>query len=128
VPNGVPFGEAGYAPVLFTAFGGQKSPHMAWYGTSGAGKGFGLRVLLSREHFQKDLRIFVVDSDEQGEYAGRFCSYLHGRHIAVGSLEPDLPDVALWAVDTLRSEFTAGDLGGIVPRETPSSCDDSCRV
>lgn len=94
VPNGVPFGEAGNAPVLFTTFGGQKSPHMAWYGTSGAGKGFGLRVLLSREHFQKDLRIFVVDSDEQGEYTGRFCRYLHGRPIEVRTLE-DLPGTLL---------------------------------
>src|SRR5262249_32990376 len=39
------------------------------------------------EHFSKDLRIFVVDSDEQGEYAGRFCTYLHGRRIPVRSLE-----------------------------------------
>jgi hypothetical protein len=87
VPNGVPWGEAGNAPVLFTTFGGQLSSHMCWYGTSGAGKGFGLRVLLSREHFQKDLRIFVVDSDEQGEYSGRFCTYLHGRRIPVRSLD-----------------------------------------
>lgn len=38
-------------------------------------------MLLSREHFQKDLRLFVVDSDEQGEYSERFCRYLHGRSI-----------------------------------------------
>jgi hypothetical protein len=94
LPNGVPWGEAGHAPVLFTTFAGQKSAHMCWYGTSGAGKGFGIRLLLSREHFQKDLRLFVIDSDPLGEYADRFCCYLRGRRIVVRSLE-DLPATLL---------------------------------
>lgn len=51
---------------------------MCWHGTSGLGKGYTLRVLLSRERFANGLRIYGVDQDEQQEYAGRFCDYLHG--------------------------------------------------
>jgi hypothetical protein len=47
---------------------------MCWYGTSGAGKGYSLRVLLSRERFANGLRIYGIDQDEQQEYAGRFCA------------------------------------------------------
>jgi len=84
--GGVPWGETESAPILFTTYAGQKNAHMCWYGTSGAGKGFGIKCYLCREHFQNDMRIFVVDSDEQHEYAGRFCDYLQGRRVPVTSL------------------------------------------
>jgi hypothetical protein len=84
----VPFGVAASAPVLFTtATPHNKNRHMCWYGTSGAGKGYSLRVLLSRERFANGLRVYGLDQDEQQEYAGRFCSYLNGCRIGIGSVE-----------------------------------------
>src|SRR5262249_298151 len=77
-PRGVPLGEAGSAPCLFWTRAGQKNAHMAVYGGSGAGKGYLMRVYHSRKVFQHDVSIWVIDSDEQHEYAGRFCEYLHG--------------------------------------------------
>lgn len=75
--GGVPFGVAAAAPVTFTtAASRNKNRHMCWYGTSGAGKGYSLRVLLSRERFANGLRIYGIDQDEQQEYAGRFVTYL----------------------------------------------------
>ena len=50
-----------------------------------------MRLWLSREHFQNDRRLFVIDGDEQLEYAGRFCRYLGGLAIPVRKLE-DLDD------------------------------------
>ncbi len=92
LPDGVPWGEAGNAPLLFTTFTDlNKNPHCCFYGTTGAGKGFGVRLWLSREHFQNDRRLFVFDGDEQQEYAGRFCRYLSGLTIQVRTLE-DLDD------------------------------------
>ena len=76
--GGVPLGEAGSAPCLFWTRAGQKNAHMAVYGGSGAGKGYLMRVYHSRKLFQHDVSIWVIDSDEQHEYAGRFCEYLHG--------------------------------------------------
>jgi hypothetical protein len=77
--GGVPLGEAGSAPCLFWTRAGQKNAHMAVYGGSGAGKGYLMRVYHSRKAFQHDVSIWVIDSDEQHEYAGRFCEYLHGQ-------------------------------------------------
>jgi hypothetical protein len=77
--GGVPLGEAGSAPCLFWTRAGQKNAHMAVYGGSGAGKGYLMRVYHSRKVFQHDVSIWVIDSDEQHEYAGRFCEYLHGQ-------------------------------------------------
>jgi hypothetical protein len=58
VEDGVPFGVASAAPVTFTtAAPRNKNRHMCWYGTSGAGKGYSLRVLLSRERFANGLRV-----------------------------------------------------------------------
>ena len=74
--GGVPLGEAGSAPWTRA---GQKNAHMAVYGGSGAGKGYLMRVYHSRKVFQHDVSIWVIDSDEQHEYAGRFCEYLHGQ-------------------------------------------------
>src|SRR5947209_2280553 len=54
---------------------------------SGAGKGYSLRVLLSRERFANGLRIYGIDQDEQQEYAGRFCDYLEGRRVPIRSIE-----------------------------------------
>jgi hypothetical protein len=77
--GGVPLGEAGSAPCLFWTRAGQKNAHMAIYGGSGAGKGYLMRVYHSRKVFQHDVSIWVIDSDEQHEYAHRFCDYLHGQ-------------------------------------------------
>jgi hypothetical protein len=59
---------------------------MCWYGTSGAGKGYSLRVLLSRERFANGLRVYGIDQDEQQEYAGRFCEYLGGLRVPIRTL------------------------------------------
>jgi hypothetical protein len=86
--GGVPFGVAASAPVTFTtAAARNKNRHMCWYGTSGAGKGYSLRVLLSRERFANGLRIYGIDQDEQQEYARRFCDYLDGRRVPIRSIE-----------------------------------------
>jgi hypothetical protein len=77
--GGVPLGEAGNAPCLFWTRAGQKNAHMAVYGGSGAGKGYLMRVYHSRKMFQHDVSVWAIDSDEQHEYAGRFCDYLHGQ-------------------------------------------------
>jgi hypothetical protein len=77
--GGVPLGEAGSAPCLFWTRAGQKNAHMAVYGGSGAGKGYLMRVYHSRKVFQHDVSIWVIDGDEQHEYAGRFCEYLRGQ-------------------------------------------------
>jgi hypothetical protein len=82
--GGVPFGVAASAPVTFTtAAARNKNRHMCWYGTSGAGKGYSLRVLLSRERFANGLRVYGIDQDEQQEYAGRFCAYLGGSRVPI---------------------------------------------
>src|SRR5579864_1448656 len=71
VEGGVPFRVAASAPVTFTTAAlRNKNRHCCWYGTSGAGKGYSLRVLLSRERFANGLRIYGIDQDEQQEYAG----------------------------------------------------------
>jgi hypothetical protein len=77
--GGVPLGQAGSAPCLFWTRAGQKNAHMAVYGGSGAGKGYLMRVYHSRKLFQHDVSVWIIDSDEQHEYAGRFCEYLHGQ-------------------------------------------------
>ncbi len=79
---------------------------MCWYGTSGAGKGYSLRVLPSRERFANGLRIYGIDQDEQQEYAGRFCDYLGGSRVPIRSVadaeafefdSPGInPDVVIW--------------------------------
>jgi hypothetical protein len=60
---------------------------MVWYGAPGSGKGYQLKTYLSREHFANGLLIYGIDQDEQGEYAGRFCSYLGGRSVPVRSVD-----------------------------------------
>ncbi len=55
--------------------------HTCWYGTSSAGKGYSLRVLLSRERSATGLTIHGIDQDEQQEYAGRSCDYLDGARV-----------------------------------------------
>jgi hypothetical protein len=95
--GGVPFGVAGAAPVTFTtAHPRNKNHHMCWYGTSGAGKGYSLRVLLSRERFANGLRTYVIDQDEQQEYAGRFCQYLGGSTVQIRSVDEARQFAASW--------------------------------
>jgi hypothetical protein len=59
---------------------------MCWYGTSGAGKGYSLRVLLSRERFANGLRVYGSTRTTQQEYAGRFCDYLGGMRVPIRTL------------------------------------------
>ena len=77
--GGVVLGEAGNAPCLFWTRAGQKNGHMAVYGGSGAGKGYFQRTYHARKLFQHDVSVWAIDSDEQHEYSGRFCEYLHGQ-------------------------------------------------
>ena len=80
VEGGVPFDVAAAAPVTFTTVHARaKNRHMCWYGTSGAAKGYSLRVLLSRQRFVNGLRVYGIDQDEQQEYAGRFAPTSRGR-------------------------------------------------
>ena len=108
IEGGVPFGVAASTVVTFsTAAHRNKNRHMCWYGTSGAGKGYLLRVLLSRERFANGLRIYGIDEDEQQEYAGRFCDYLAGVRVQIRTVaEAQMfdfrtacvrdPDVVIW--------------------------------
>jgi hypothetical protein len=79
LPNGVPLGEAGSMPALFTTLAGQKNRHLGIYGISGGGKGYFTKIYESREHFQHDVGVWGIDGDPQYEYAGRFCQYLRGK-------------------------------------------------
>jgi hypothetical protein len=98
VEGGVPFGVAASAPVTFTtAAPRNKNRHMCWYGTSGAGKGYSLRVLLSRERFANGLRVYGIDQDEQQEYAGRFCDYLGGTSWPIRTVADAQGFAELWA-------------------------------
>jgi len=80
VEGGVPFGVAASTVVTLTmAAPRNKNRQCCWYGTSGAGKGYSLRVLLSRERFANGLRVYGIDQDEQAEYAGRSATTCRGR-------------------------------------------------
>jgi hypothetical protein len=108
--SGVPFGVAASSPVTFTVAqprrpGRKGWRHMVWYGAPGSGKGYQLKVSLSREHFANGLRIYAIDQDEQGEYSGRFCAYLHGSRVPIRTLaeaeafsfdQVPNPDVVMW--------------------------------
>lgn len=110
IEGGVPFGIAASAPVTFTVAQARRAGrkgwrHMCWHGSTGSGKGYQLRVYLSREHFANGLRVYVIDQDEQQEYAGRFCDYLNGSRVSVKTLlDAELfsfemvpnPDVVVW--------------------------------
>jgi hypothetical protein len=106
IEGGVPFGVAAAAPATFTtAAPRNKNRHCCWYGTSGAGKGYSLRMLLSRERFANGLRVCGIDQDEQQEYAGRFLSYLGGSRVPIKNLASaedfsfanvTNPDVVIW--------------------------------
>jgi hypothetical protein len=80
--GGVPWGDAGSRPCLFTPYNPRaRGPHMAWYGTTNAGKGMGAHLLWSRLHWAQGVRIFGIDQDEQHEHCGRFLTYLGGRKL-----------------------------------------------
>lgn len=96
--GGVPFGVAASSPVTYTtAAPRNKNRHMCWYGTSGAGKGYSLRVLLSRERFANGLRIYGIDQDEQQEYGGRFVDYLGGTTLPIRTVAEAERFAELWA-------------------------------
>jgi hypothetical protein len=130
--GGVPFGVSGSAPVTFTTVqvrrvGRKGWRHMVWYGAPGSGKGFQLKVYLSREHFANGLRIYGIDQDEQGEYTGRFCDYLHGSSVPIRTLaaaeafsfeDVPNPNVVLW--DLHESEEV--DRGRIFAELTRKLC------
>lgn len=116
--GGVPFGVSGSAPVTFTVVqarrvGRKGWRHMVWYGAPGSGKGFQLKVYLSREHFANRLRVYGIDQDEQGEYSGRFCRYLHGSSVPIRTLaeaeafsfdDVENPDVVMWDLHESEEE------------------------
>src|SRR5207302_8740117 len=67
--GGVPWGVTAHTQVIFTPFHRSlKNPHMAFYATSGAGKGYAAKVLLARLAQGQGVRIFGVDQDEDEEY------------------------------------------------------------
>jgi hypothetical protein len=81
--GGVPWGEAGSRPCLFTPWNlRSRGPHMALYGTTNAGKGMAAHLLWSRLYWAQDIRIFGIDQDEQHEHCGRFLEYLGGRKLS----------------------------------------------
>ena len=82
IDGGVPWGEAGNRPCIFTPFcRGNRGPHMCWYGATNVGKGTGAHMLWSRLHLLQGIRIFGIDQDEQHEHCGRFLAYLGGRKL-----------------------------------------------
>ena len=78
--GGVPWGEAGSRPCMFTPFNPRnRGPHMAWYGTTNAGKGTGAHMLWSRLHLIQGIRIFGIDQDE---YPAQCLRLTHGDRTA----------------------------------------------
>lgn len=97
--DGVPWGEAGSRPCLFTPYNPRaRGPHMALYGTTNAGKGMAAHLLWSRLHWIQGVRIFGIDQDEQREHCGRFLEYLGGRKLTPRDAK-DAADIELHADD-----------------------------
>lgn len=70
MPGGIPWGIGTDAnrPVLLDPFG-FPNPHMVCFATSGAGKGYSIKVLLYRWYWlDPDVSFVVVDQDEREEY------------------------------------------------------------
>ncbi len=67
---------------------------MAFYATSGAGKGYAAKVLLARLAMGQDVRVFGVDQDEDEEYT-RLTEYLGGQVIRLQTSDADLSRVDL---------------------------------
>jgi hypothetical protein len=137
--GGVPFGVAASSPVTFTVAqprrAGRKGwRHMVWHGATGSGKSYQLRVYLSREHFANGVRVYVIDQDEQQEYAGRFCAYLQGSRVQICTPadaeafafdQVPNPDVVVWDLHesdeaergaifaTLKAKLCAYQLAGV---------------
>jgi len=98
--EGVPWGEAGSRPCLFTPYNPRaRGPHMALYGTTNAGKGMAAHLLWSRMHWIQGVRIFGIDQDEQHEHCGRFLEYLGGRKLTPRDAK-DAADIELHADDS----------------------------
>ena len=86
--DGVPWGFSGAASILLTTRGMRTGHHFGWFGTTGSGKGFGVRAYLTRRHFADRLRLMVWDADEaQNEYAGRWCTFMQGIRLIPETLE-----------------------------------------
>lgn len=100
--GGVPWGVTAHSPVVFTPFHRSlKNPHMAFYATSGAGKGYAAKVLQARLAQGQNVRVFGIDQDEDEEYT-RLAEYLDGYVLRLGT--PDR--TGGWA------ELAKVDLGG----------------
>ncbi len=82
--GGVPWGVTAHTQVVFTPFHPRlKNPHMAFYATSGAGKGYAAKVLQARLAQGQTVRVFGIDQDEDEEYT-RLAEYLEGQVIRFG--------------------------------------------
>lgn len=115
--DGVPWGEAGNRVCLFTPYvKANRGPHMAWYGTTNAGKGTGAHMLWSRMHLIQGTRIFGIDQDEQHEHCGRFLDYLGGRKLSPRDAQ-DALDIVLHSDDGVvildLSDIDEDQVGGI---------------
>jgi len=108
--DGIPLGEAGNAPCLFSTRSGQKNQHLALYGTSGSGKGYFEKILKSRQYFQHDVGIWLVDSDEQREYA----SMIRTSGEALLSVINNVLDFSKMETDKLELESTPFDVASCV--------------
>jgi hypothetical protein len=88
--GGVPWGVTANTQIVFTPFHHSlKNPHMAFYATSGAGKGYAAKVLQARLAEGQNVRVFGVDQDEDEEYT-RLAEYLDGQVLRLGP--PDRTD------------------------------------
>lgn len=101
--GGVPWGVTAHTQVVFTPFHPSlKNPHMAFYATSGAGKGYAAKVLQSRLAMGQNVRVFGVDQDEDEEYT-RFAEHLDGQVIRLGPPERTGRWAELASVDLART-------------------------
>jgi len=106
--GGVPWGVTAHTPVVFTPFHSTlKNPHIAFYATSGAGKGYAAKVLLARLAQGARVRIFGIDQDEDEEYT-RLAEYLGGQVVRFGSGRVELGQIQLGGPCTIfnLSELT----------------------
>lgn len=118
LPDGVPFGEAGNRPCLFTPYVREnKGPHVGWYGMTNSGKGVAAHILWSRLYLLQGFRIFGIDQDEQHEHCGRFLEYLGGRKLTPRDAA-DTEDIVLHRDDGvvildlshIRTDAEAGEI------------------
>jgi hypothetical protein len=100
--GGVPWGVTAHTQVVFTPFHPSlKNPHMAFYATSGAGKGYAAKVLQARLAQGQDVRIFGIDQDEDEEYT-RLPEYLDGQVVRLSGPDRDERWPVLASIDLAR--------------------------